>query len=132
MPTATVDIDREEILRIYSEEGATVAASKAGVSKRTVQRWAAASRVHSGYEAPIMRECPSAASYARGCRCEGCKEENRLTQKEIKARRVARFKAGEVEITHGVSGYSNWDCRCNECKSAWSSYLRERRQHGLS
>lgn len=118
---------REEIIELYAAEGATAAAEAAGVSKRTVQRWAAKADVHSGYENPILRPCPSAASYQRGCRCEGCVEANREVQREIKARRVAKLRAGRAVIKHGVSGYSNWDCRCAKCRSAWSKYLRDRR-----
>lgn len=128
MPISEATKQRRKVLKVYAKSGATEAAKIAGVSKRTVQRWASAAGIDSGYEPPIIRECPSAAAYARGCRCAGCTEANREAQRQIKARRVARFQAGQVEITHGVSGYSNWDCRCGECKSAWSTYLRERRQ----
>lgn len=118
---------REQVLEVYATEGATAAADLAGVSKRTVQRWAAQEGIRSGYEPQITRDCPSAASYTRGCRCEGCKEANREQQRAVKERRVKRFKTGKVDISHGVSGYSNWDCRCGVCGSAWSAYLRERR-----
>jgi hypothetical protein len=124
-------VDRSEILDIYKTQGATAAALKAGVSKRTVQRWAAKARatrtdLNSGYKPPI-RGCPSAAEYARGCRCPGCTEANRIVQRGIKERRVARYRAGLVTITHGVGGYSNWDCRCAVCREAWRNYLRARR-----
>jgi len=119
--------NRDQILQTYAEEGAQAAANQAGVSKRTVQRWAANAGIASGYQTPILRDCPSAASYVRGCRCQGCIDENRKTQREIKDRRVARYKQGQTKIKHGVSGYSNWECRCGVCRSAWSSYLRGRR-----
>jgi len=129
MSTSTkVPADRETILRVYAEKGATAAAAIASVSKRTVQRWAASEGIGSGYEPKIIVPCPSSAGYARGCRCDGCKEANREVQREIKARRIARFRSGKTRIKHGVSGYSNWDCRCPECRSAWSEYLRERRK----
>lgn len=125
------DTNRDKIMKIYATEGASAAAVAAGVSKRTVQRWAAAAKVGSGYVPPIRRECPSAASYARGCHCDGCTLANREAQREIKARRVERFQQGLVKIVHGVSGYANWECRCPVCKSAWSKYLRDRRAASL-
>lgn len=118
----------EEVLEVYAESGASVAAEFAGVSKRTVQRWAAANKIESGYEPTWTVPCPSPAAYNRGCRCDGCVQANRELQREIKARRIARFRAGKTKIKHGVSGYSNWDCRCDKCRAAWSKYLRERRK----
>jgi len=127
MATATKPPTRDKILEVYAESGATVAAEIAGVSKRTVQRWAASEGIESGYEPKIIVPCPSAAAYTRGCRCDGCKEANREVQRQIKARRIARFRSGQTKIKHGVSGYSNWDCRCENCRTEWSAYLRERR-----
>lgn len=120
---------REEVLKVYAESGATAASEIANVSKRTVQRWAAKEGIKSGYEPEIIRPCPSAAAYARGCRCDGCKGANREVQREVKARRIARFRdpSGKTKIKHGVSGYSNWDCRCEVCRTKWSGYLRARR-----
>lgn len=127
--TETTDVPRDKVLKVYAEQGATAAAELAGVSKRTVQRWAGTEGILSGYEPEITRPCPSAAAYTRGCRCDGCKAANREVQRQIKDRRVARFRKGEREPRrHGVSGYSNWDCRCEECRTAWSEYLRERRK----
>lgn len=122
---------RQQALDVYVKEGAEAAGLATGVSKRTVQRWASEAEVEYVY-VPYLLPCPSVASYARGCRCDGCVEENREHQKEVKARRVAygkkhgKKKTGEP-IPHGVSGYSNWDCRCPVCKSEWSSYLRTKR-----
>lgn len=120
---------REMVLKIYAERGATAAAAFAGVSKRTVQRWANAEGVLSGYKPRIYRPCPSAAAYARGCRCDGCKAANREVQRQIKERRINKFREGKRKPRrHGVSGYSNWNCRCDVCRKAWSKYLRERRK----
>jgi len=130
--TLLQDDEKAKVLDVYADRGATAAATQAGVSKRTVQRWAAAEGIESGYTAPIIRLCPSAASYARGCRCDGCKDANLEVQRAIKERRIKRFKSGKTKIVHGVSGYSNWDCRCLVCKKAWSEYLRGRRAGGLS
>jgi hypothetical protein len=128
----TSTIDRAEVLKVFADQGAAAASELAGVSRRTIQRWAAVEGIRSGYTAPIIRECPSAAAYARGCDCDGCKEANREQQRQVKARRVAYFqehgtKRDGTPIPHGVSGYSNWDCRCEVCRPAWSAYLREHR-----
>jgi hypothetical protein len=130
--TKTVDPEiRQQALDIYVKEGAEAARLAVGVSKRTVQRWASDAGLKYEYVAPLL-PCPSMASYARGCRCDGCVEANREHQKEVKARRVAygkkhgKKKTGEP-IPHGVSGYSNWDCRCGTCKAEWSAYLRRKR-----
>lgn len=119
-------VDLPRLLEIYATEGAVVAAKAGGISVRTMQRWAAQEGVGSGYKTPVVAECPSAASYGRGCRCEGCIEANRIAAREAKERRIARSHKG-AEIPHGVSGYSNWDCRCLVCSSAWAAYLRQRR-----
>lgn len=122
---------RQQALDVYVKEGAEAARLAVGVSKRTVQRWASEAEVEYTY-VPVLLPCPSMASYARGCRCDGCIEVNREHQKEVKARRVAygkehgKKRTGEP-IPHGVSGYSNWDCRCGKCKAEWSSYLRTKR-----
>jgi hypothetical protein len=118
---------KEEALKLYASEGASAAASEAGVSTRTIQRWAAQEGVKSGWQPPILRDHGTAACYIRGCRRDECVEANRQANREVKARRVERFKKGKVTIRHGVSGYSNWDCRCGVCRNAWSAYLRGRR-----
>lgn len=122
-------ITREEILEVYVTKGATPAAELAKVSRRTVQRWANEEGLSSGFspEDRITQFCPSAASYARGCRCDGCRKANRERAQMVKASRVKRVRQGNVKAPHGVSGYSNWDCRCPKCRKAWSEYLRERR-----
>lgn len=120
-------LSRAEALKVYATEGASAAAEAASVSTRTIQRWATAEGITSGWEPPILRGHGTAACYVRGCRKAECVEANRISNREVKERRVARFKAGKVKILHGVSGYSNWDCRCAECRVAWSTYLRDRR-----
>lgn len=119
--------NREEVLETYATHGASAAATKAGVSTRTVQRWAAAEGIKSGWEPPILRGHGTSACYIRGCRKPECVEANKQTNREVKERRVARYEAGTVKVKHGVSAYSNWNCRCAECKAAWSAYLRDRR-----
>jgi hypothetical protein len=120
----TLDLPR--LLTIYATEGAVAAAKEAGVSVRTMQRWAGQEGIQSGYRTPVSAECPSAAAYNRGCRCEGCVDANRIAGRQAKDRRIARAHHG-AEVPHGVSGYSNWDCRCVTCSTAWATYLRKRR-----
>ncbi len=119
----------DKILEMYETEGATPAAKMAKVSKRTVQRWASDAGMKSGFDpaSRITTTCPSSAEYGRGCRCDGCKEAQREAQRAVKQRRIKRARTGRVQIPHGVSGYSNWDCRCPTCRGAWSQYLRSRR-----
>lgn len=68
--------------------------------------------------------CPSYASYARGCRCEGCREAMR--------ERRSRWVAGRSgDIPHGTkNGYTNYGCRCDACREvatvAERAYRRER------
>lgn len=125
-------LSREEALKLYAGEGASAAASEAGVSTRTIQRWAAQEGVKSGWVPPVLRDHGTAACYIRGCRRPECIEANRQANREVKARRIERFRKGKVSIRHGVSGYSNWDCRCPLCRNAWSTYLRGRRVAKLS
>lgn len=135
MPRHTTDIDIDAVLAVYagpggSVEAAEVASRLAGkpISKRTVQRWASDRGVKSGFVPPVKVDYPSAAAYARGCRSEECVEANRQAQRAVKERRVVEGRVGKRRVPHGtVSGYSNWDCRCDRCRSAWSEYLRERR-----
>ena len=125
-------LTREEILKIYATEGATVAARSASVSTRTIQRWAAQEGIETGWEPQPTLGHNTVACYLRGCRRPGCVEANRQNNREVKERRIKRFRAGKVQIKHGVSGYSNWSCRCGECTSAWSAYLRDRRNRAKS
>lgn len=120
---------REQILEIYATQGATPAAKRAKVHKRTVQRWAREAGISSGFEVEdTYKECPSFASYLRGCRCDGCKLEARDGRRVVKERRLQRVEEGRKKVPHGVSGYSNWNCRCPKCKRAWSAYLKGKRR----
>jgi len=124
-------VGRDEALKIYEQDGAVAASQAAGVSTRTIQRWANAEGLTSGWEPSPTKGHGTAACYIRGCRLPECVEANRQTNREVKERRVKRFEAGQVTLDHGkVTSYVNWQCRCQECKSAWSAYLRNRRNHG--
>jgi len=119
--------EQAEAVEIYSQRGLAAAVEFCGAAPRTVQRWAAAAGVSSGWEPPNLVPCPSSASYARGCRCEGCVAANLEEGRLVKARRVKRGKTGKTEIPHGVTGFNNWNCRCSICRTAWGAYMRERR-----
>lgn len=64
--------------------------------------------------------------YRRGCRCEECREANRVHMAASRARRVQRGKEDPSLIPHGLGGYRNWGCRCETCTWANSTELKER------
>lgn len=55
----------------------------------------------------------TAGKYNAGCRCTPCTSFNTQRAKDLKAERLTRPQ----DIPHGtMSGYWNWDCRCDSCK----------------
>lgn len=56
------------------------------------------------------------------CRCEECTRANRENIRALK---------GKTPPTHGVSGYSNYGCRCDTCKAAWSDKQWRERPFGF-
>jgi hypothetical protein len=80
-----------------------------------------------------------------GCRCEVCKAaksayqsgrgrgtgQKEYMQKYRQGRRAAREK-GEVEVRHGLTGYTNDGCRCETCAESFRVYRAanpEKRYH---
>lgn len=62
----------------------------------------------------------------RGRVCLTCR---RKREREAKAARKAQIAADPSLAPHGVlTTYSNWACRCDKCKTAWSEYMREYHQ----
>lgn len=60
-----------------------------------------------------------------GCRCDTCCIAWRRYQREIKARRRAQFRRGDVEIEHGTNAaYDTFGCRCQRCRRARAVYRR--------
>lgn len=55
--------------------------------------------------------CGTVSKYQSGCACDACREANRLVQHE-------RRHSGAEPPSHGVSGYSNYGCRCEVCTRA--------------
>jgi hypothetical protein len=118
-----------EVLQIFADHGATLAAAAAGVTPRTVKRWGQRAGVKSGYD-PTLPHTPddSNAGYRRGIRTEEAVEAHREAVREAKERRVERFKEGETVHACGkASTYSNYDCRGQACRVAWSVYLKKKR-----
>jgi len=118
-----------QVLQIFADHGATVAAAAAGAAPRTVKRWAKRAGVRSGYD-PSTPSTPdgSRAGYRRGIRTEEAVEAHREAARESKERRVERFLAGEAVPACGKgSTYSNYDCRGQACRVSWSVYLRKKR-----
>ncbi len=59
----------------------------------------------------------------RRCRCDNCREANRVQRAAARAfwreertrTREAGFEHVVIGITHGVSGSTNYSCRCDIC-----------------
>ena len=69
----------------------------------------------------------AATDYNRGCRCDGCKETNRLrARKQREARKSApRDEQGHViGQPYSPSTYANWFCRCPKCTELHSERCR--------
>lgn len=62
--------------------------------------------------------------YKRGCRCDKCRAAN--TARHLELRRKRKEKLAEADITHGASGYINWQCRCETCTDGWRLASRSR------
>lgn len=53
------------------------------------------------------------------CRCAVCKAGHTAAQQQGIARRKARLEADPTLMPHGQrTTYSNWGCRCEECRAA--------------
>ena len=57
------------------------------------------------------------------CRCDVCREANRVQRADARAFwrkerdqiRATGFEHVVIGITHGISGYTNYSCRCDVC-----------------
>ncbi|RSS92501.1 hypothetical protein EF919_18385 [Streptomyces sp. WAC02707] len=66
-------------------------------------------------------------AYKSGCRCDACREANRVYQAASNKRRAADPALAD-RAGHGrASTYINYACRCDACKAANSQRLREQR-----
>lgn len=56
--------------------------------------------------------------YAGGCRCDLCRDANRLYAKEMSDRRRGRLAEMFDQLPHGSANtYRNWGCRCDACRA---------------
>lgn len=120
-----------ERIRAMALDGASDASigRAVGMSGAAVQ----AVRTRRGIEAGLKlkkSEHGTPSMYNRGCRCEPCKTRQRQRAKEQQAKRLAKVQAGEASFAHGLSGYTNWNCRCAVCKAAGSDANRAYWQNG--
>ena len=54
------------------------------------------------------------------CRCDKCREANRIYNTGAKARRYASLK-DPLDARHGSTNfYGNYGCRCDRCTAAWA------------
>jgi hypothetical protein len=59
------------------------------------------------------------SAYKRGCRCGDCRAAKTAQNARQKQARMLRLAAGDAaDFKHGVSGYTNWGCRCEVCVAA--------------
>jgi len=118
-----------EILQIFADHGATPASIASGVTRRTIQRWARRAGVTSGYNPRLARTPDDTnAGYRRGVRTEEAIEAHQESVRDAKQRRVQRFHDKETTPACGkASTYSNYDCRGEACRTAWSVYLKRKR-----
>jgi hypothetical protein len=53
------------------------------------------------------------------CRCDVCREANRVQGAASRTRRYARLAADPTVARHGTyTTYNNWGCRCDVCREA--------------
>jgi hypothetical protein len=66
------------------------------------------------------------SSYAHGCRCDPCREENTRIARVHRRERYARVRSGGlVRAPHGkATTYANWGCRCVPCRAAWHLHIK--------
>jgi hypothetical protein len=60
------------------------------------------------------------------CRCQACTAANTAYQTQRKRQRVAHTRANGLpsSVQHGLSAFTNWGCRCDVCRAAWSAHVR--------
>ena len=77
--------------------------------------------------------------YTHGCRCDTCREAKAAYMREKRARSARKRKLAAAgggrhfvpQTQHGISGYQNHGCRCDDCCAAKSTAgMRESRRGG--
>lgn len=76
--------------------------------------------------------------YVAGCRCDECREANRIYVADRRRRRggaAAEYASRKArglaadDPRHGTRlGYNGWGCRCQPCRAANAEYQRARRK----
>lgn len=95
------------------------------VERSVLEEWLRTCAWAAAVEEADRRDCKgehSESAYARGSRDEGCRRAHAEHCAEGKRKRAARV--GSASFTHGEAGYSNWCCRCEVCRTAWSEKIR--------
>ncbi|MBC2903194.1 hypothetical protein [Streptomyces cupreus] len=67
-------------------------------------------------------------TYKQGCRCNACREANRLYQNAANKRRAANPALADRAGHGSPSTYINYACRCDACKAANTRRLRAQRE----
>lgn len=135
MPTPLAEIDHQALREAYLRTGSQKrAAAAVGISERTLNRHRSldpdlAALIEEAREElrRLRRENRKhgRTRYNEGCRCDVCREANRVAhRKGAKTRRNRPFN----EIPHGVNGYRNYGCRCETCTDAGRAAMRAYRQ----
>ena len=57
--------------------------------------------------------------YVNGCRCVACRKAHADYLRAQRAKNRVLYETGHLgEISHGITGYSYYQCRCETCKGA--------------
>jgi hypothetical protein len=136
----TADDVRTVVEVIESGRGWYEAGRRIGVSGRTLARIATddadfataviAARARHAASLKKWQHGTTACYQQSRCRCKPCK---RAEYRRMYKNKTARL--GRTPPTHGLSGYTNWDCRCDVCKAAGSvknAADRKRRREAAS
>ncbi|MDF2693694.1 MAG: hypothetical protein K0S65_2077 [Labilithrix sp.] len=111
------------------ELGARFSASVA-----VVARWRAETGLRRNVRGKVCKLPPR--TYAAGCRCPRCRNDNRLVNQRLREDRQRQTleNGGIAPVSsHNAGTYSNWGCRCMECieaKSVANATQKQRQRAG--
>ena len=67
---------------------------------------------------------------ARVIPCDQCRAANAQHHRELRANRTDRVRYADLDCEHGqYSTYTNYGCRCADCRAASAAYARAVRRH---
>lgn len=120
MPRGYAPIDPVRLAALAAEgKPDSELAAEFAVNIRTIERWRKRLGIASQWK-PVRGTSHGVAGYTRGCRCDVCREANRLQAAEW--RRSVRARVAELGlprgVDHGLNAYGNYGCRCDVCKAA--------------